>query len=478
MKKFINVLAVVLALVMCLGLVVACGGEETPDEQNAAGTTTVGKTNPPKVTTPGVTTPTVTTPEVTTTADPEADRTGPSTVAVPENGVITTPAELQAVLNEGAPDKDYTVTATELDMTGLKWNGLKDYSGTFDFGGCKIKNAASSLFISVKNGTVKNLVLADSLYVYTNAKAKEDVNAKSGAVGNVYYSPIIRYATDITVSNVVVESSVKIVTAIWTEKSYSAGIVGIAEGSNVLVENCAFHGSLETDSNKVYGCAGIIGEIMSSNEASLDTEDNSASTALVIDCVNTGSITNLGYGQDSKVGGIIGRLCNAAAVRCFNSGKIVTNDKGQGAGIVAYMGNAAAIDRCLNVGEVVGGTGFTGGITGYSNGAKRWISNSVNLGAISATSSQILGGFGQLKSSEVVTNCFNLSTATAAFATNAAGTPGPVDPADNTTWLNGSGVALNIVNCANLATVDEIFTAIEAAVPGLFAKDNGSLKFA
>jgi hypothetical protein len=142
------------------------------------------------------------------------------------------------------------------------------------------------------------------------------------------------------------------------------------------------------------------------------------------------------------------------------------------------MGNAAAIDRCLNVGEVVGGTGFTGGITGYSNGAKRWISNSVNLGAISATSSQLLGGFGQLKSSEVVTNCFNLSTATAAFATNAAGTPGPVDPADNTTWANGSGALLNIVNCANLATVDEIFTAIEAAVPGLFAKDNGSLKFA
>ena len=477
MKKFINVLAVVLALVMCLGIVVACGGgEDEAGEGNTATTTTAGKTTP-KVTTPGVTTPGVTTPEVTTTADPEEGRNGTSTVAVPESGNITTPAELQAVLNEGASDKDYTVTATELDMAGLKWTGLKDYSGTFDFGNCKIKNAASSLFISVKNGTVKNLVLADSLYVYLNAKAKEDVNAKTGATGNIIYSPIIRYATNVTISDVVVESSVKIITGIWTEASYTAGVVGLAEGTEVLVENCEFHGFIKTDSNKVYGCAGIAGEIASSDKASLNTEDNSASTALIINCVNTGTIRNLGYGTDSKVGGIIGRLMNAAAVRCTNSGTVFSNDGGQTAGVVAYMGNASAIDKCLNVGEVTGGTGFVGGILGYSNGNERWISNSVNLGKVTAQNSQNLGALGLIKNAEIITNVFNLSTA-AIFATNNASPQAAVDPNNNATWVASDGKTLIITNSANCETVDAIYTAIEAAAPGVFVKDNGSLKLA
>ena len=460
MKKFINVLAVVLALVMCLGVVVACSGNEgTDDKTTTAGTTTAGG----KVTTTNKTTTTAeetTTEEVTT--DPEADDVATPKVDVPANGTITNADELHAVLVNGAADADYVVTATELDMNNLKWDGLKDYAGTFDFGNCKIKNAAYPLFKSVKGGTVKNLVLADSKQNYTNDEAKADTNPKTGEVGNIYYSPVVCYATEITVSNVVIEASVEIYSECWTEKSCHGGIVATAEGPSILIEDCVFNGTYTTDSNNVY-VAGVVGFINCSSNAGVVADDPASSTVLVTRCVNNGTIINLGFNMDSKTGGVIGALNNGTAIKCANYGKVDSSDLGQTAGVAAYVGGNTVVMDCINTAEVYGAK-YVGGICGYSNGSVRYFINCINTGkVVCEKSNQHAGVVGLAKKTETLTNCYNL-------------TSGHVDIFKN---INAESVDLTntathqtlvISNCGNFATVDEIVAAMEAVNPGVFEK--------
>ena len=143
MKKFINVLAVLLALVMCLGVVVACATDDAQGNDDTTTTTAPGTTKAPTTTKA----PDTTTAEVTTTAGPTVIET--PTVDVPADGIITTAEQLHAVLVNGKADQNYTVNATELDMSKYGWTGLVGYTGTFDFGGCKLTGCTDSLFISV-----------------------------------------------------------------------------------------------------------------------------------------------------------------------------------------------------------------------------------------------------------------------------------------------------------------------------------------
>ena len=486
MKKFINVLAVVLALVMCLGIVAACGGKDEGDKE-ANGTTTAGKTTPSdKVTTPVVTTPEVTTTEEVTT-NPEDDDNPVSEGTVPANGVITTAAELHAVLNAtDVADKDFQVTATELDMTDRKWVGIKDYKGTFDFGGCKIKGVAYPMFNSVVGGTVKNLVVTDSTQNYTNTEAEADKDLViQGDKTCFFYGGVIRYMNEGTVENITVESSVTIEASIWENMNSGGeegktnarggfgGVLGFATGSSILVKDCTFKGTITTDS-LVVNLGGVVGRVDCGDAASLNQESPEDSLCLVVDCYNYGSVYNIATGNDSKTGGVVGAFGTGAIVRCANYGTVDSTDGGQTAGVFGQTLNQLVAYNCLNVGTVKGAS-YTGGITAYSNGNVRVFIGCINLGQVSSNGANYGGMIGLVKRNETLTHCYNLNTAVDQWARCKNGA---MDPADSATLTSESGTPV-VTDCANLATVDEILTAINANYAGVFAKTaDGSIDFA
>jgi hypothetical protein len=367
-------------------------------------------------------------------------------------------------------------------MSGKQWSGLLNYSGTFDFGGCRIKNASDSFFQSVTGGTVKNLVLSDSSFVYTNEQASEDVNAKNGEIGNIYYSPIVRYATNVNISNVTVESSVTVFAQIFAEKAFVGAVLGLAEGERIRVENCSFHGTIENDSGNVVmsGFGAIAGGVMAPDQTSLSVNNNASSKALVIGCQNTGSITNVGGPRDVKMGGVVGKICNGAIVACSNTGTISAQRGTLAGGIVGYLEKAAAVSKCINSGKITGEGSCVGGIVAYSNGFERWITSCVNLGELTSSSdgfNTCVGGIiGRAKGNEVITNCYNLASATPAFAYSYAEKHTLVDLTDPNTFINQNDRKLTVTNCGNLATVDEVFDKINSAEPNLFIKVNGSIE--
>lgn len=471
MKKTNQVIAVLMALVMCFCLA-SCSGEG--EKENTTTTTTVSTT----VTT---TTPAAGKPDDPDTGDKgdggdngdtdeeEDNRISQPTVAVPESGNITTAEELHAVLVNGDATKDYTVTATELDMAAYSWTGLFGYSGTFDFGGCTIKNAADSLFISVNGGTVKNLTIANSKYVYDNEDAMADVSAVDGTTAeNKIFSPVIRYATDVKVSNVTIDSTVSIEAAIYLTDTHHGGIIGETVGSYVVVENCTFKGTFVNDSMLV-NFGGIVGKMYSNDTTVVNVDEPEKSTNRIVGCFNYGKIEHLGVASDSKVAGIVGYAENVAVIGCANYGEVISADDGQTAGVAGYAGGAVYIKNCLNTGAVEG-VDAVGGICGYSNGEIRYFTNCINIGKISGTE-RVGGMVGMMKNKETLTNCFNLSSAHAVFSLdeNRSG----IVPSDKSTHKN-----LVITNCDNVDSVATILSLINATAPGVFVANGDSIALA
>ena len=481
MKKFTNVLAVLLALVMCLGIVVACASDDEGKEGGEAGTTTAASTTKPTVNT--TTAAQTTTAEVTTEADPKTQANFTPAGAVPADGVIKTAADLHAVLVNGEADKNYTVSAETIDMAGLGWVGLKDYSGTFDFNGCTVKNVMFPMFTSVVGGTVKNLVLADSTMVYTDddAQAEKDLIPLGSAADSHcrVYGGVIRYMNDGTVSNVTIESTVSISADIWFKDSYVGGIVAYAKGTNIRVEDCTFKGTLSTDSTKIF-CGGVAGCVEGTDASAHTPDDPTAAAVLGINCANYGTIKNIGVGEDSKTAGVFGAFGSGVAYKCANFGTIDCTDGGQSAGVIGHTLNELTYMYCLNAGTVKGGNGYVGGVCGYSNGTVRNFVGCVNVGTVGnadgVTSPRIAGIIGWLRKNETVTNCYNLTTGASAFIVSKGNTGDPLKPEDPTTHVSeGTPV---ITGCGNFDTVDALLAAIEATHPGVYVKNGDSLKFA
>ena len=468
MKKLTNMLCVVLALVMCLAIVAACGEKSTENDD------TTKTTAPTTTQTPTTTTTADTTTADTTTATPDGPVETP-TVDVPADGTIKNAAQLHAVLVNGKADANYTVTAQTLDMSGYKWTGLTNYAGTFDFGGCVISGATCSFFNSVNGATIKNLTLTESEFNYNDDMSKADPNygivPSDANANNKYFAPLVRVGTNFTVTDITVEASVKIKIEIWTNASSQGGIIGMAYGEKSIVENCVFKGELVTDSMDSY-IGAIVGEMQSSATSSIDTSDLYKSTVRIVNCVNVGTVSNLNSSnENSQTGGINGRILNGVIIGCSNSGTITCNDGGQTAGITSYVGGNSYVKNCINTGEITGNK-WTAGICGYSNGSVRIFENCINLGKITSRNTTNFGGIlGLYKKTETMTNCYNLSTAVSQFAFNSSNVD--CNPTDPSTY--GKAV---VTNCGNFATIDEIFAAIDAAAPGVFEKANGTIVLA
>jgi hypothetical protein len=342
------------------------------------------------------------------------------------------------------------------------------------------------MFTSIVGGTVKNLVVADSVQNYTNDEAKADATLVIATdYYCFFYGGVIRYMNEGVVENITVEDSVKIDVSIWenmnsggeqgktSAKGGFGGILGYATGSSVLVKDCTFKGTITTDS-LIVNIGGVAGRVECGDAASLNQESPEDSACLVVDCSNYGTVTNLATGNDSKTGGVCGAFGSGAIVRCANYGTVDSSDSGQTAGVFGQTLNQLVAYNCLNAGTVKGAS-YTGGISGYSNGTVRVFIGCINVGEITANGANVGGIIGLVRRDEALTNCYNLSTKTAVWCHAANGDMNPADPSTLTSQ-NGTPV---VTDCANFATVDEIYNAINANYAGVFAKTaDGSIAFA
>ncbi len=95
--------------------------------------------------------------------------TGFEGAEIPADGVIRTAAELGKVLTDGDLAGQYKVEAAELDMNGILYGSLgredSPFTGSFDFGGCTLKNLYQPLFLYTSGAEIRNLKIADTKIV-------------------------------------------------------------------------------------------------------------------------------------------------------------------------------------------------------------------------------------------------------------------------------------------------------------------------
>ena len=220
---------------------------------------------------------------------------------------------------------------------------------------------------------------------------------------------------------------------ITSTESYCGGLVGRFGGTKEITGKCCLtithstnNGNVTAAVSQVGGfCGYLIGKMViehSVNNANLTATagknmtvggfigvngsetNNYGDGASVICCINYGKLSST-----SKVGGIVGNLgnskkCQGAALiqNCINFGEItIENCYESGTtyagGIAGYMYGSCGegsntITNCLNLGKITGettaasGKNYVAGILAYVNGSLITVSNNLNLGEITMTS--------------------------------------------------------------------------------------------
>ena len=157
--------------------------------------------------------------------------------------------------------------------------------------------------------------------------------------------------------------------------------------------------------------------------------------------MNYGNITSTG---NDVVGGIAGSTKNTGKIEnCYNYGNI--NARGKAAGIVGQA-NKPVID-CVNYGDI-NGVWALGGIVGYTKNTESVIiTDCVNFGNITASSTGIGGIFGIIeggasaKGAANITNCINNGNVKGTWGVGgiAGDTPGTIADCVNNGTLDAQG---------------------------------------
>ncbi len=123
---------------------------------------------------------------------------------------------------------------------------------------------------------------------------------------------------------------------------------------------------------------------------------------VITDCINNCSVT----GNSDYVGGIVG-YNYYSIINCYNTGT-VSNSKGTYddyvGGIAGFNNSTGSIENCHNKGTITGVGDYTGGIAGNNDGSAR-IENCYNTGKVSGAS--CVGGIAGSNQSSNFRNCYN-----------------------------------------------------------------------
>ena len=280
------------------------------------------------------------------------------------------------------------------------WSTRKGFYGFFDGNHCTIRglNNTKSLFGTIEAGYLKNL----SVYGKVNG-----TDTVGGIVGYVANGGVLENLTNyVTVTGV----------------STLGGVVGNAENQASTVINCVNYGNVTGSSYIIAGIAGSGGHDIKN-------------------CVNYGNITST---ASDCVGGIAGSTKNTGKIEnCYNYGNIQARGKAAG---IAGQANKPIVG-CVNYGNV-NGTWALGGIVGYTKNTESvTITDCVNNGNVTATSTGIGGIFGIIEGgtsasgSATITNCTNNGSVKGTWGVGgiAGDTQGTITGCVNNGNLNASG---------------------------------------
>ena len=282
------------------------------------------------------------------------------------------------------------------------WGTRTGFSGFFDGNHCTVRglDQSRSLFGTIEYGYLKNL----SVYGKISNSTDEATGGISGYAAN---GGVLENLTSYVTINC---------------KNTLGGIVGNAEGGASTVIGCVNYGD-------VTGSSWIIGGVAGSGGHE------------IINCVNYGNVTSVG---NDVVGGIAGSTKNTGKIEnCYNYGTI--SARGKAAGIVGQANKP--VSGCVNYGDV-NGVWALAGIVGYTkNTDSVVITDCVNFGNITATSTGIGGIFGIIEGgasatgAAAITNCTNNGNVKGTWGVGgiAGDTPGVITACINNGMVSASG---------------------------------------
>lgn len=233
---------------------------------------------------------------------------------------ITTASEFCKIhLN---PAENYILMA-DIDMSGMDYTAIVDFSGTFEGNGYTVSNAPSGLFLSISGGTVQNLGVYSHV---TNSLSGIATNMNSGAtMYNCWFDGSISSNPDGTYTKLAglvrYASNAKIISCYNAADIFSGNIAGGVVGDislAVTVKNCFNTGTITVDTSSAYCSDGIAGGIL--GQFDMSTSDGGASN--VTNCRNSGTVTGV------IAAGIVGNVyiadpSNLYICRCFNEADIM-----------------------------------------------------------------------------------------------------------------------------------------------------------
>ena len=263
-------------------------------------------------------------------------------------------------------------------------------------------------------------------------------------------------------------TGISIVGADVSGGKFTAALAGRVDGAGASIQDCSISGSRITDIKGTdYGAAGLVGGVYGGTVTGCSGKDLTISTSVEnkqyyggIICYINGTVTVSGCSLNGtttvtgaqKFGGIVGQtnndhvtvsnchnhsaingsknynggICGMASKgtisECTNDGAV--NGVNSTAGIVAQL-DGATVDKCTNSGTVHGTENYAAGIVAYHT--KGNLTNSVNVGDISAEKAYVGGIAGMLKSSAaygLIKGC--RSNANVSGSTDVAGIVGRV----------------------------------------------------
>ena len=163
----------------------------------------------------------------------------------------------------------------------------------------------------------------------------------------------------------------------------SAPVGGLASQiSYVEIRNCSNSGHIETSSCT----AGIVYEMKMSK---------------LIDCFNTGEITDKEGGSNNSAGLVYSELDGSIVINCYNNGNV--SGKNGAAGIAYNISDSSIIDSWN--GKDINSNSIAGGIV--CNVLRSIINNCYNNGEISSTNSPAGGIAYNVYDNSMITNCYN-----------------------------------------------------------------------
>jgi len=410
------------------------------------------------------------------------------TAGVNDEYTIQSPADLQKL--QGSDGTYYL--KNDIDMSGVEWTPISDFSGMLIGNGYAIKNltinsSSSNVgFFAILSGRVQNLKFENAQITVTGSQ--ENVGILCGTLKGD--------ATGITVSGKVIAKGA----------SNVGGIIGyVLKNDNNLIMSNLVNKADVSGADRVGGILGRLNNTFGSSSAStqLSTFKNSGTITgrnnvggvfgecyarnilTITDCSNTGAVTgaqNVGgvvgyaYGYEDNdgsyiansscaadisggcfVGCIAGKLEGLLVNSCTNTGSTLTatkymvTDGAKMACVGGFAGMANGANDCVNEVAInyTGGGSYVGGVIGYvyRNSNNVALSNLGNKADISGE--DYVGGiFGRLN------NQFGSSSASTQLSSFS--NSGTVTGDDNVGGVIGECYARNILTMTDFANTGAV----------------------